>query len=150
MKASQIPRRKKKCPIAKGILSKVQPGLGALNRAQRLQSVAGEVGFDWDDPAPAIAKLDEEAGELREAVKKGDRRHMAEELGDLFFALVNIARLLGFDAEKLLAGCNRKFERRFGHIEKELARRGILFEDCDLDYLDGLWEDAKKMELGRR
>ena len=129
-----------------GVLAGVPVGLPALTRALKLQEKAGKVGFDWNDPKAVLAKIREEADEIEEALDAGDRGEAAAEVGDLLFAVVNLARHLGGDPERVLRGTNAKFERRFASIERALAARGRTPEQSTLDEMDALWNEAKKAE----
>ncbi len=132
-----------------GVLDGVTRGLPALARATKLQSRAARVGFDWPDVAPVLAKIDEEIAELRAELDAGALDHrVAEELGDLLFACVNLGRHAGVDAETALRGANAKFERRFRRIEALLAERGRAPAGSTLDEMDALWERAKDEERG--
>jgi ATP diphosphatase len=124
-------------------LDKVKAGLPALARALELQKAAGAVGFDWNDIHAVLDKIVEEAREVADAVKAGDRAHVQEEIGDLFFVLVNLARHAGVDPETALRATNAKFETRFAYVEDELARRGKGPQQASLDEMDALWNAAK-------
>ena len=127
----------------------VPMALPALMRAVKLQKRAAEVGFDWDSAAPVVAKIEEELGELRAAMSDGGERcgtKLGEELGDLLFAIANVARHLGFDPEAALRDANAKFVRRFGSVEVALAKEGRSAEDAALEEMDALWEDVKAKE----
>ncbi|MDE0061154.1 MAG: nucleoside triphosphate pyrophosphohydrolase [Defluviicoccus sp.] len=128
-------------------LDGVALALPALLRARKLQERAARVGFDWPDMSATLAKVDEELGELKEAIEDGgDATALAEEVGDLLFACVNVARRLGIDPEQALRDCNDKFIRRFNAIEDGLAKAGKAPEDSTLEEMDGLWEAAKRRE----
>jgi ATP diphosphatase len=133
------------------MLDSVSAGLPAVLEAYQMTTKASRVGFDWPDAASVLAKLDEETAELRQAVAAGggpaatDAR-VAEELGDLLFAAVNVARLLGHDPESALKAANRKFRRRFGHIEERLRAQGRKPAEATLSEMDALWEEAKAAE----
>ena len=132
---------------AESALDGVARGLPALTRAAKLQARAARVGFDWPDSGPVIDKIDEEIGELRAEMDAGaapDR--MADEIGDLLFACVNLARHAGIDPETALRGGNAKFERRFHRIEQLLAEEGKSPSDSSLNEMDGLWDRAKAEE----
>jgi MazG family protein len=129
-----------------GVLDDVPLALPALSRAAKLQKRAARVGFDWADWRDIVAKLDEEQQELIEAIASGDREKIAEELGDLLFSGVNLARFLDIDSEAALRACNRKFERRVGFIERALAERGLRPEQSTLAEMDALWAAAKAAE----
>jgi ATP diphosphatase len=129
-----------------GALAGVPVALPALTRALKLQDKAGQVGFDWNDPRAVLAKIREEADEIEAELDRGDKAHAAAEVGDLLFAVVNLARHLGADPEGILRDTNRKFERRFGAIERALAARGKTPKDATLAEMDALWEEAKAAE----
>ena len=124
-------------------LEKVPRALPALIRAKKVQKKAADVGFDWNDVDPALDKVNEETCELREAWKMGDREAMKEELGDLLFSVVNVARFLDVDPEEALTFTTEKFIRRFSHIEKAAMACGRQMEDMSLEEMDQLWEQAK-------
>ncbi|MBJ3761703.1 nucleoside triphosphate pyrophosphohydrolase [Maribius pontilimi] len=127
-----------------GVLDGVALGLPALTRAEKLQKRAARVGFDWPETAQVAAKIAEEAAELAGAAATADPAQIADEMGDLLFALANLARHLGVDPEAALRGTNDKFTRRFAHIEARLADVGKTPADSDLDEMDALWNDAKR------
>ena len=129
-------------------LDGVARALPALVRADKLQKRAARVGFDWPDAGGAMAKVEEELEEVREAVAGGDPARIEEEVGDLLFAAVNVARLLGVDAEQALRGSNERFERRFRTMEKQLQEQGRAMNGLDPEALDEAWEAAKKQERG--
>lgn len=130
----------------KGALAGVPVAMTALTRALKLQEKAGKVGFDWNDPMAVLAKIREEADEIETEIESGDRELAAAEVGDLLFAMVNLARHLGVDPETALRGTNTKFERRFGSIERALAADGKKPQDATLSEMDALWEAAKASE----
>ena len=125
-----------------GVLDAVPLALPALTRAIKLQAKAAKVGFDWPSVDNVYEKITEEIAEFREAAPM----RKAEEFGDLLFALANVARHLGIDAETALRGTSEKFTRRFKHIEAELEKRGRLPKDSNLEEMDGLWDEAKSLE----
>jgi ATP diphosphatase len=129
-----------------GALAGVPVALPALTRALKLQGKAGKVGFDWNDPHAVLAKIREEADEIEAELARGDRAAAAAEVGDLLFAVVNLARHLDADPEAVLRVTNRKFERRFAAIEQALAERGKAPTDATLAEMDELWNAAKKAE----
>lgn len=131
-----------------GVLDGVARALPALMRAEKLQRRAAKVGFDWSDARGALAKVEEESREIRQELETEppDRHRLSDEVGDLLFACVNLARLLGVDAETALSGANRKFERRFRAVEAGLASRGRRPETSTLEEMDGLWEEVKRRE----
>ena len=128
------------------VLDGVPRQLPALQRAHRLSTKASLVGFDWARPEDVLAKLDEERAEFREAVARGDRARMSEELGDMLFVAANLARTHGIDPELALQDANRKFIGRFGHVEREMARRGVALEKRSQEMMEALWEEAKRLE----
>ncbi|HHO75997.1 MAG TPA: nucleoside triphosphate pyrophosphohydrolase, partial [Deltaproteobacteria bacterium] len=111
-----------------------------------IQSVVSRVGFDWPDPAGVIDKIREEADELLQAMKSGDHEQVEEEIGDLLFSIVNLARFNKTDPEAALRKTNSKFVRRFHEIEKHARDRGITLEDMTLEEMDNIWDEAKKKE----
>ena len=129
-----------------GALAGVPVALPALTRALKLQNKAGHVGFDWNDPRAVLAKIREEADEIEAALDDMDRAHAATEVGDLLFAVVNLARHLEADPERVLRGTNLKFERRFASIERALASQGKKPQDATLAEMDALWDEAKAAE----
>ena len=132
---------------AASLLGGIPLALPALTRAQKLQRRAARVGFDWPDAAPVLAKIEEELGELRaEIAAAAPQARLADELGDLLFAVVNLGRHLGVDGEAALRQTNAKFERRFRAIEASLAAAGRTLEDASLDELEALWQQAKTTE----
>ena len=129
-----------------GALAGVPVNLPALTRALKLQDKAGRVGFDWNDPRAVLAKIREEADEIEAELDGPDRSKAAAEVGDLLFAVVNLARHLAADPEDVLRQTNLKFERRFAAIERALAARGKAPKDATLAEMDALWDDAKAAE----
>jgi nucleoside triphosphate diphosphatase len=131
---------------AAGALAGVPVGLPALTRALKLQAKAGKVGFDWNDPLAVLAKIREEADEIEAELAAGSRAAAAAELGDLLFAMVNLARHLDVDPEATLRAANRKFEQRFAAIERALAERGKTPQAATLEEMEALWNAAKASE----
>jgi nucleoside triphosphate diphosphatase len=130
----------------KSLLSGVKAGQPALTRAMELQRKASTVGFDWNDPRAVLAKIREEADEIEAALDRDDSEGLAEETGDLMFALVNLARHVDADPEAALRATNAKFERRFGFIERALEAQGRTLEQASLAEMDALWNAAKSEE----
>jgi ATP diphosphatase len=128
------------------VLDGVTGGLPALTRALKLQKRAARVGFDWTDVADILDKIEEEIGELRHELAEANKGRMQDELGDLLFAVVNLARRLDIDPETALRGTNAKFERRFRRIETLLSEAGRRPEDAGLDDMEALWQQAKREE----
>lgn len=131
---------------AKGALDGVALGLPALLRAYKLQKRAARVGFDWPDIQGTLGKLHEEIEELAEAQRSGDKDAMEDELGDVFFALANVARKMELDPEAALRRANGKFTRRFEGVEAKLAAKGKRPEDSTLEEMDELWDVVKAEE----
>ncbi len=126
-----------------GLLEGVPRNQPALAEAQQLTSRAASVGFDWQNPDQVLTKLDEELKELAEARLQGPANAVREEIGDLLFVVVNLARLLKVDAEQALRATNTKFRSRFGYVERGLAGQGKLLKETPLDEMDKLWDEAK-------
>jgi MazG family protein len=130
-----------------GALAGVARGLPALLRAVKLQKRAARVGFDWPDSAPVLAKIEEELGELRHEIAVGAQpERLQDELGDLLFAVVNLARHLKIDPEAALRHTNAKFERRFGKVEQALEAEGKSPGDAGLEEMEAAWQRAKREE----
>ena len=129
-----------------GALAGIPVALPALTRALKLQDKAGQVGFDWNDPRAVLAKIREEADEIEAELDRADTACAAAEVGDLLFAVVNLARHLNADPEGILRQTNLKFERRFASIERALAARGQTPKDASLAEMDALWDEAKAAE----
>jgi ATP diphosphatase len=142
-KAERAARRPAGEALHKSLLSSVKAGLPALMRALELQRKASTVGFDWNDPRAVLAKIHEEADEIEAALDRNDKQELAEETGDLMFALVNLARHVDADPETALRATNAKFERRFAYIERALAAQGRTLEQASLAEMDALWNEAK-------
>ena len=130
----------------RSVLDGVPRSLPALLRAQRIQEKAARTGFDWKEAAGAWTKVKEEVHEMDDALGGGDGAKRQEELGDLLFALVNVARLLGLDAEGCLQQSAEKFRRRFMQVEGEIAAQGKSLSETSLEQMDEFWEAAKARE----
>jgi len=126
-----------------GLLDGVTLGLPALSRAQKLQKRAARAGFDWPEVGGILDKIEEELGEVRAELDAEDHTALEAELGDLLFACVNLARYAGVDPETALRRTNEKFERRFRYIEETLSEAGKAIEQCSLEEMDALWNEAK-------
>ena len=126
------------------VLSGVPRSLPALVKAMRLQEKARQTGFEWDNREQVWEKVEEEIGELREAVSSGDQGKMEEEFGDLVFSLVNYARFLQVDAENALERTNKKFIHRFTQMEQEALKAGKRLEDMTLREMDAIWNTIKQ------
>jgi nucleoside triphosphate diphosphatase len=129
-----------------GALDGVPLALPALSRALKLQEKAGKVGFDWNDVRAVLEKIKEEIIEVEAEIAEGSALTQSNEVGDLLFAAVNLARHLKVDPEAALRSANAKFERRFGHIETRLAESGQTPESSSLDEMERLWVEAKNQE----
>jgi len=130
----------------KGILSGIPVALPPLLRAVKLQDRAGTVGFDWNDPRAVIAKIREEIDEVEATLDAADDAARREEIGDLLFAVANLARHMNVDPDGALRGASAKFERRFRFIEAALAAAGRTPAKSSLEEMDGLWNRAKAQE----
>jgi tetrapyrrole methylase family protein / MazG family protein len=131
----------------KSVLAGVPQALPALLRASRLTEKAARVGFDWRRTEDVFDKIDEELGELREAVAEGDKAHIEEEIGDLLFTVANIARKVGINAEEALQSTNRKFTARFASMESAVRATDRDLDQLTLEEMDALWDEAKKKML---
>jgi ATP diphosphatase len=128
-----------------GALDGVARALPALLRAEKIQKRAARVGFDWKQTGPVIDKIEEELGELRAELEAGavDQARLTDELGDVLFAVANLARHCKVDPEAALRATNDKFERRFRHIERRLAEAGRKPAEATLEEMEALWQEAK-------
>lgn len=131
---------------AASALDGVTLALPSLVRAEKLQRRASRVGFDWPDISGAIDKCHEELDEIKEALPSGDAAAIESEIGDMLFAVVNVARFAAVDAEMALADCNRRFTRRFQSVEAQAVDAGKKLEEFSLQELDSMWEEAKRRE----
>jgi tetrapyrrole methylase family protein/MazG family protein len=130
----------------KSVLAGVPQSLPALLRASRLTEKAARVGFDWRRTEDVFEKLEEEIGELHEAIDSGDQSKVHDEVGDLLFTLANIARKLDVNAEEALQSTNRKFTRRFESMERSVRDEGRNLDQLTLEQMDALWDTAKASE----
>ncbi|PRY73632.1 nucleoside triphosphate pyrophosphohydrolase [Halomonas ventosae] len=131
---------------AASVLDDVPRTLPALSRAAKLSKRAARVGFDWPDARGVLAKIREELDEVEQALAEGDRAHAAEEVGDLLFAVTNLARTLKADPEQCLRATNAKFERRFRHVEAALASARVPLEEAGLAAMERHWQAAKQLD----
>ncbi|MEN8260918.1 MAG: MazG family protein, partial [Pseudomonadota bacterium] len=139
-------RRQKSSPReTESVLAGVASTLPALIHSEKIQNRAANHGFDWPEVAPVFAKVQEELEEVREAVESGDQRHIQEEVGDLLFVAVNLARHLKVNPEIALKESNKKFARRFEYIEEQVSASGRTLRQCQLEELDALWHRAKEI-----
>ena len=136
-------KRSEKGHEAKPYLHGTGKGLPALLRAAKLQKKAAKVGFDWPDEAGVLAKIREELGELEAAMAGDDTTAIDDELGDLMFSVVNLARFRRTDPEVLMASANAKFEQRFAAMEKLLTTRGLTLDEADPGQMEAAWQQAK-------
>jgi MazG family protein len=130
----------------KSLLKSVPRALPALVEAQQITSRAANVGFDWTDANQVLEKLREELKEFESARQSGSHEQIEDELGDLLFVLVNLARFVKVDPEQALRKTNAKFRRRFGHVEQKLAERGISPAESNIAEMESLWQQAKSGE----
>jgi MazG family protein len=133
------------------LLEGVSTRLPGLLEAYQLQTKAARVGFDWPRIDEVLAKLEEEIGELRAELQRPERdqRAVDEEVGDILFVMANIARWVGTEPETGLKGANRKFRRRFAHIERRMVETGRAWNETSLAEMDQFWNEAKGIEKGR-
>src|SRR5690242_9275210 len=128
----------------KTLLGSVPRSLPALVEAQQIASRAAQVGFDWENAGQVLDKLHEELREFEEARARGGREAQEDELGDMLFVLVNLARFVKVDPEQALRKTNAKFRRRFGYVEQKLAERGRSTRESSVEEMESLWQEAKK------
>lgn len=141
-----LKQREKGKSDRESILDGIPDSLPSLLSARKIQSVVSRVGFDWQDVHGVLQKLKEEISELSEAIEKGSAESMEEEMGDLLFSMVNLARISRIDPESALRRTNRKFRKRFSMIEKEAKKRGVSLDEMTLEEMDSIWEKAKLSE----
>lgn len=130
----------------KTVLEGVPEALPSLVKANRIQEKASAVGFDWDEPEQVWEKVKEEVNELQHEITENDKVRMEAEVGDLFFALVNAARLYGIDPESALERSNLKFIRRFNYLESQTMKKGMDLKKMSLAEMDKYWDEAKRFE----
>lgn len=147
IKAEEKRARAARRGAAAGLLDGISAGLPPLARAMALQKKASTVGFDWNDPRAVIAKLREEIAEAEAEIDAAERSpaRLQDEIGDLLFVVVNLARHLDVDPDAALRGTNEKVRRRFGHIERRLAEAGRTPAEASLDEMEAIWVEAKKL-----
>ncbi|MDP2854248.1 MAG: nucleoside triphosphate pyrophosphohydrolase [Smithellaceae bacterium] len=129
------------------LFGNIPRSLPALKRAQKITAVAAHYGFDWQNTDDVLEKLKEELHELARAREKDDAGKIEEEMGDIFFTLVNLSRFLSVDAETAATGAINKFLRRFAYVTEQLSARSQSLQDATLDEMDALWNDAKKKRI---
>jgi MazG family protein len=138
--------KKAKGEKPKLLLESVSRTVPALVEAAHISSRAARVGFDWENAEQVLAKLEEELNELAQARNRASHEEVEDEIGDLFFVLVNLARFVSVDPEQALRKSNAKFRRRFGHVEVALQGRGKSFAESDIREMEELWQEAKRAE----
>jgi MazG family protein len=144
-------KRKERTGKGAGVMDDIPVALPALTRALKIQKRAATVGFDWKEAHPIFDKLEEEVGELREAMaQNASKEKLADELGDILFVVVNIARHLGVKPEEALAGTSRKFLKRFGFIEAKGRSAGKTLAQMSLEEMETGWSEAKSTEAQQR
>ena len=129
----------------RSILAGVPASLPAMTKAHRIQDKARSAGFDWDEREQVWDKIEEELGELKTEIRQMDTEKIEAEFGDLFFSMVNAARLYGIDAEAALERTNKKFIKRFNYLEQKTIQAGRPLTSMTLDEMNIVWEEAKKM-----
>lgn len=129
----------------KSVLSGVPNSMPALLKAYRIQEKAKAVGFDWEKPEQVFEKVKEELNEFEFEVKNKDQKNAEKEFGDILFSLINYARFLNINPEDALEQTNKKFIKRFGHMEERVKEQGKQIADCKLEELDSYWNEAKKI-----
>ena len=141
----EIKQKERSKKNQEGILEGIAKNLPSLQRSQKIQKRVSSVGFDWPDTKGVFEKIKEELIELEEAVESNNKESIQEEIGDLYMILTNLSEKLGVDSEEALRKSNVKFEKRFTYIEKELGKDDIKVSEIDLDELNTLWDDSKKL-----
>lgn len=143
---AQLKANEKKAGETKSALGNVPKAMPALARAQSISRRAADLGFEWPNVDEVWGKFDEEVHELREAARSGDKTRTGEELGDLLFTAVNLARFFDVESEEVLAQTVDRFTRRFHHIEARLKEANKTFEQSDIKEMDRYWDEAKALE----
>ncbi len=139
----RIKKNEKSPEQGKPLLDSVPSGLPPVRRAFTIQKKAASAGFDWPDHGGVIDKIHEETAELRAAVRSGDRNAVKDEVGDILFTAVNLARILDIDPESALEGTSEKFTRRFRTMENRIRESGTPFESLSIEQLESYWQDSK-------
>lgn len=145
----EIKKKEKGIDNHTGMLKDVPENLPALMRSYKVQQKAAQAGFDWDKIDDVIAKVDEEIQELKDVYKSNNMERITDEMGDAFFALVNLSRFLKVQPELALTGTTSKFIKRFEYIESESLKNGKKLEDMNLAEMDELWNEAKRHFSGK-
>ena len=141
----EIKKKERSKKNQRGILEGIAKNLPSLQRSQKIQKRVASVGFDWPDTKGVFKKIKEELKELEEAAESKNIKSIQEEIGDLYMIITNLSEKLGVDSEEALRKSNIKFEKRFNYIEKELGKDNIKVSEMDLDELNTLWDDSKKL-----
>ena len=141
----EIKKKERSKKNQRGILEGIAKNLPSLQRSQKIQKRVASVGFDWPDTKGVFKKIKEELRELEEAVESKNKESIQEEIGDLYMIITNLSEKLGIDSEESLRKSNAKFEKRFNYIEKKLGKDNIKLSEMDLDEIDTLWNDSKKL-----
>lgn len=142
--AVKLQEKRGKADVPKGLLDGIPRSQPALIEAQQISSRAAKSGFDWSNTEEVLAKLNEEIAEFRAAQMAGSADEMEDELGDLMFTIVNLARFAKVDPEQALRRTNAKFRQRFEHVEKRLTEQGMQVTGTPISQLEALWQEAKK------
>lgn len=142
----QIKRTEKGDETPRSAIAGLPRHLPALHKAQHVQSRAARVGFDWRETKDVLAKVEEEIGEIKMALAMESAERVRDEIGDLLFAVVNLTRFMGHEAEEVLDETVRRFTRRFQHIEDQVHASNRRMVDCSLEELEAFWQEAKLAE----
>ena len=142
-------KRTEKGEVPRSAIAGLPRHLPALHKAQQVQSRAARVGFDWKETKDVLAKIEEELAEIKMAMARESAERVRDEIGDLLFAVVNLTRFLGHEAEEVLDQTVQRFTRRFQHIEQTVHAAGRQMVDYPLDELETLWQDAKVAECAK-
>ncbi len=143
----KIKRGEREISTVTGSMKDITKGLPALLRSYKIQQKAAKVGFDWDEVSSCLEKVHEEADEVKKAIAEGNSEEISKEIGDLLFAVVNVARFQSVNPELAAAKSNEKFIRRFEYVEKAANEMGKKLEDMTLKEMDNLWDRAKELGL---
>jgi ATP diphosphatase len=142
-KAERAARRPEREQKESSLLASVKAGVPALTHAFELQKKVATVGFDWREAGPVVDKIREETVEIEAALATNEKDKIGEEIGDLIFTAINLARVSGIDPESALRATNAKFERRFAYVEKQILAQNRKLEETSLEEMDKLWDEAK-------
>ena len=130
--------------MKKRLLDDTQNSFSVIDKAEKLQKKAASVGFDWQNSDQIIKKIEEELNEVREAIRNGEvQEDLSDEIGDLFFSCINLARYYRINTETALQNTNNKFIKRFNYMEDALRKKNISLLDADLEEMDRLWDESK-------